>query len=362
MKADIYPSIDALPSSARALLSDHLAANPFVSLPWLVAFEKHFTSQDRSAYVVLNDAEGALLVLPILEHRRFGVPVKLRPMSNFYSTFYAPPCRVASAGGPTPQELGHALAEFLSDHYRHFPLIEMAPLRGFGALWQGLLERLGSRGYEVRRYGHHVNRFENVEGDSFASYMARRPGALRSVLRRKPRVLARELGFQVILFEDRENMDRAVDHFEQIYEESWKESEASPKFIRAMCKTLAAEARLKLGILYSGTGDPIAGQIWFRIGEAWSVFKLAYRPQYSRYSPGSILMAALIESFFARGAVATLDFLSGDDPYKQDWVSQHQIHWGFEAVRRTHPLGAVVRAKRHLRAPFDPHYEELPTL
>jgi CelD/BcsL family acetyltransferase involved in cellulose biosynthesis len=110
---------------------------------------------------------------------------------------------------------------------------------------------------------------------------------------------------------------------------------------------LAGQGIVNLGVL-TVDGMPAAAQVWVRIARTWAVFKLAYDPRFADYSVGTILTAHVIEGFFAAGAFDALDFLSGDDTYKRDWMAERRQHWGCEAISPRSPIGQLLRLKRRL--------------
>ena len=54
------------------------------------------------------------------------------------------------------------------------------------------------------------------------------------------------------------------------------------------------------------------------IGSAWK-----------QYSPGSILTRFLMEYVIDTDKVDEIDFLTGNERYKQDWMSQRKARWEF---------------------------------
>ena len=158
-------------------------------------------------------------------------------------------------------------------------------------------------------------------------------------------MLEKETDNSLSIFSTATEIAEQYPKFQLIYDESWKGEESYPEFICDVLQHLAAIGKAKLGIL-SVDGEPAAAQIWFKIGLAWGVFKLAYRPQFRRYSVGTLLTASMIECLFTESMPSEIDFLSGDDAYKRDWVGQKREHFGMELIGRSNIYGRALGLKR----------------
>lgn len=327
-----------------------VATNPFMCGTWLREFETRLLrANERACYVVVEDETRPRLMLPLIveSHRRLPV-VKVRAMANFYTNIYAP---ITGEGFGTADDLAllaQALTGFLLDTFPRAALIELAPLRGETRLHGTLQEAFAARGYVIRRFHKTANWYEPFDGPpDYDDYLARRPGQLRSTLKRKGRLLARETTSRIDITGPQDDIDAALDDFERVYQDSWKPEESHPEFIRAVMKHLIAGDFARTGVLYVDD-EPAAAQIWLRIGDHWGVFKLSYRPRFSKYSVGSLLTAAMIKEFLAMPGTRCIDFLSGDDAYKADWVSVKGEHWGLECINTHCASGKLLSLKRRL--------------
>jgi CelD/BcsL family acetyltransferase involved in cellulose biosynthesis len=80
--------------------------------------------------------------------------------------------------------------------------------------------------------------------------------------------------------------------------------------------------------------QPVAAQIWLVHQRKASIYKLAYDKLYAGCSIGSILTASLFEHVIDVDQVEEVDFLNGDESYKQDWMSHRREYWGIIAYNR----------------------------
>ncbi|MEM7466639.1 MAG: GNAT family N-acetyltransferase, partial [Pseudomonadota bacterium] len=293
MQISLFGSFAELPADAQNLAVNYRAKNPFVCDIWLQRYEEFILAEhDKAVYLVAHqdDVTQAMLPLVLTRHEKLRFK-KLHSMANFYTTVFEPLLNETL----DQSAAADALAFYLLNEFNSVPLCEIEPLReaAFLELLVANYTRLSGR--EVRRYEKHVNRFEVVADDTYESYLARRPGQLRSTLKRKRKQLERLTDGRVDIYESYEDVAREYPNFRTVYEHSWKGEERFPDFIGAVVADLARVGKSKLGILYID-GQPAAAQIWMRLAQTWGVFKLAYQPQYAQYSVGTLLTAAMIET------------------------------------------------------------------
>lgn len=350
VSATSFPRYADLPPAARELTESFAATNPFMCATWLREFEARLLqSNEQACYVVVEDDSRPRLVVPlIVETHRWLRVAKVRSMANFYTNIYAP---VTSADLETSDELAEiarALAGFLVDTFPRAALIELSPLRGETRLYGAIIDAFTTAGYATRRFPRTANWHEPFAATpNYDDYLAQRPGKLRSTLKRKARLLERETIARIDISGPDGDSDTALADFACVYADSWKPEESNPGFIRAVMKRLMAADLARVGVLYVDD-EPAAAQIWLRIGDHWGVFKLSYRPRFAKYSVGSLLTAAMIEEFLRMPDTRCIDFLSGDDAYKADWVSVKGEHWGFECINTRSPWGKLLSLKRRL--------------
>lgn len=187
-----------------------------------------------------------------------------------------------------------------------------------------------------------------LNGRSFAEYWAARPGALRETVRRK----GRKGDVALRIATEFSEADWAA--YEAVYNLSWKPGEGSPDFLRKWAKMDGAAGRLRLGIAEIG-GEPVATQFWTVEGGTAFIHKLAHDERYRKQSPGTLLTAAMFEHVIDRDRIGMVDFGTGDDPYKRDWMeavrTRYRLRaWKPSAVR--HWPSLVRATARHLLQPL----------
>jgi len=179
-------------------------------------------------------------------------------------------------------------------------------------------------------------------GGTYDAFLASRPGKLRTTLERKTR--------KVETFIYQTFTDDIWNEYEDIYRHSWKPDEASFGFLRRFAREESAAGRLRLGIARH-EGNPVAAQLWtVERGEAY-IHKLAYREDAKPLSPGTTLTAALFRHVIDIDQVAGVDFGTGNDPYKRDWLSGLRHRYSLDAFDPRSPRAwpHIVRAKLQRR-------------
>jgi CelD/BcsL family acetyltransferase involved in cellulose biosynthesis len=106
-----------------------------------------------------------------------------------------------------------------------------------------------------------------------------------------------------------------------VYASSWKPQEPNPGFMPAFMTLAAEQGCLRLGVLWRGD-EAVAAQLWLVYpGQTAQIFKLAHVQGQEKWSAGSVLTTDIARHVIDVDGVTELDFLSGDDPYKADWMA-----------------------------------------
>ena len=167
-----------------------------------------------------------------------------------------------------------------------------------------------------------------VAGRSYAEYLAARPGPLRTTLKRK----AKKVDVEILThFED-----DVWQSYQHIYAESWKPEEGDPALLRRFAQAEGRAGRLRLG-LARHEGEAVAAQMWTVENGTAYIHKLAHLESAKPLSAGTTLTAALFERVIDGDKVEWVDFGTGDDPYKRDWMEQVRPRWRLDCFRPGDP-------------------------
>ena len=325
IKVDYHRDLKQVQSDGQltAWLSDSNQHAPFDRLAWFEGLAEHCGLLPMLA--VARDGSD-LAVLPLQ-----GDGGHLHALSNWYTFRYRPLASRSDA-------LLGALAQGLAAEARRVTLSAVPDEDRSATRVETAFRKAG---WLVRRTACDTNHILPVGGRSYDQYLASRPGKLRTTLRRKSgKVETRVL--------DRfdEQVWRA---YESIYAESWKPEEGSPAFLRAFAAAEGRAGRLRLGIAHAD-GEPVAAQMWtVEGGTAW-IHKLAHRDAAKPLSPGSVLSAALFRHVIDEDRVDLVDFGTGDDPYKRDWMEIVLPRYRLDMFRPGSPRNWPILGRDLLRA------------
>jgi len=312
----------------------------FYSRAWFETLRAYgFAPGARLRNLVARDAaSGAALALPLFEDRG------LAAFANYYSCLYAPITNRPDSAAV----LLRALLVRLRSHSPRPATIRFGPLDARGWFCTALRPALAEAGYITGEYFCFGNWYLRVDGRSYAQYFATRPSTLRNSVLRRERRLARAGAWSVsIVTSDGAPLEAAIADFQAVYANSWKEAEPHPRFIPSLCRMAAQHGWLRLGILRLDA-RPIAAQLWLHHGGKSMIYKLAFVQSLERYSPGTVLTAAMMRHALDTDRATEVDFLSGDDAYKRAWMSHRRERIGIVGFDPRSARGMAAAARHFL--------------
>ncbi|MFM7402934.1 MAG: GNAT family N-acetyltransferase [Erythrobacter sp.] len=270
---------------------------------------------DSSAALALTEARG-----------------RITPLRNWYSFTW----RELAPPGPAGDRLLEAMARQLKRRgYR----VTLEPVPGEDGSADRLARAFRAAGWQVRIEPCDINHILPVQGRSFDAYWESRPGALRTTLRRKGKKVAVEVltHFDAAAWAD----------YEAIYAASWKPAEDQPAMLRAFAAAEGAAGRLRLGIARA-EGGAIAAQCWTVENAIAYIHKLAHLESHKHLSAGTTLTAALFRHVIDSDHVALVDFGTGDQSYKADWMEEVRPRFRIDCLDPAQPRSWPALAKRRL--------------
>jgi Acetyltransferase (GNAT) domain len=259
------------------------------------------------------------------------------------ANFYSPHFGFENGNFPSPEEARLLTRTLQRDGYEQLTL---RPLRNDNQLCAILRTALEANHYRCDTLEVSTNWYLPCAGLSWPDYLAQRPSRLRNTLRRCQNKLAGTPGFRIdIIQHSGETLERAINDYNRVYASSWKEAEPFPHFIPELCRMTASSEWLRMGVLYV-ENEPAAAQIWFVKDQTASIYKLAYDARFAKLGVGTVLTAALFEQVMDIDKVSEIDFLTGDDAYKAEWMSHKRALVALLAFN-TRSIGGLLRAARH---------------
>ncbi|MCI4588991.1 GNAT family N-acetyltransferase [Sphingobium sp. BYY-5] len=299
-----YHSLDEVRQAIAGRLDRAPVSGLFDRLDWFDALHRHcFPAMPVRILTAEEDGREAWLFL------LSPAPRRISALANWYSFSWAP-AFFGAPDGAAQQRLLEVIARQLLTDYAQ---IDFYPLEDAAAL-RTALRRAGWLAVERTMGGRHLL---PVEGRSFADYWASRPGRLRSLVKRKGRGALFDLSIS-----DRLTDDLWRDYVD-VHARSWKEAEPAGglDFLRALAERESAAGTLRLGFARQD-GRAVATQFWTIENGVALIHKLSHDGACDGGSPGTLLSHAMFTQAIDGDRVALIDYGTGDNGYKADWMER----------------------------------------
>lgn len=309
--------------------------NPFATSVWLHHFVEDAVRSDWTLYFAETCGDGRSVMPLLIDPER---PSRVRSLANFYTSLFSP---LSSTAEDRPRAL-RAIVSSLAKERPRLSAATFAPLDAACPDVAALEDSLTGEGWFVRRYFCFGNWTLPVLGQSFEQYMARRDSRLRNTFERKAKKLLATGSIELVTRPD--GVDQAMTAYESIYAKSWKRPEPYPTFARGWARRCAEQGWLRLGL--AKVGDvPIAAQIWFVFDRRAFIYKLVYDDEFAKWSAGTVLTAHMMRHALDVDHVDEVDFLTGDDPYKSEWMTERRERIGIVACNLRSAEGLLLATK-----------------
>lgn len=258
---------------------------------------------------------------------------RIAPLRNWYSFTW----RELAPEGAAGDRLLQAIAQQLKGRgYR----VTLEPVPGEDGSAERLARAFRAAGWTVAVEPCDINHILPVKGRSFAEYWESRPGQLRTTLKRK----SKKVDVEVLT-----HFDAGVwADYEAIYAASWKPAEDQPAMLRAFAEAEGKAGRLRLGIARA-EGVAVAAQCWTVENSIAYIHKLAHLESHKPLSAGTTLTAALFAHVIDTDRVDLVDFGTGDQSYKADWMEEVRSRFCIDCLDPAQPKSWPALAKRMVR-------------
>ncbi|MCE2765578.1 MAG: GNAT family N-acetyltransferase [Fimbriimonadaceae bacterium] len=307
----------------RQLVNECKHSTPFQSLEWLSTF----STVKRGNFKIVLAFEGEDLVAAYPLRSSVSVWGTVRPYGIGPSDYLAPLYR--SEDGL--KAIGEFLIESSGD--RLVDLHQIPSDHPFASLWE--LEK----GIEQARC------LVLDLPTSFETYVTGLSKSLRYDVRRIDGKALRERDASVIWM-DESNQSSFVDTFFELHKARWKSRGlpgaflgSSERFQRVWMSNPEHLGMLRVNMLVA-EGKPIGVVYGMKLGTTMYFYQAGMDPGASALSPGTVLVAKLIDRAIEEGCTA-FDFMRGDEPYKRRWKpNRERINYRILLAQKS-PLATV---------------------
>ncbi|MEK6636949.1 MAG: GNAT family N-acetyltransferase [Pseudomonadota bacterium] len=307
VKGELLTSLDAANLDPTAQLSREAQPILYDRIDWFRRLANHASAKTTPLIArAASDGKLVWLMLQYVGNCRFEA------LANWYTTGFRP----VFAGNPDDARkliMLTAIAKRIRAMRDSPQQITLSPVPREDGTSTLLAQAFKRAGWLVFANQTSTSWKARVSGLSFDEYWAARPGQLRSTFKRKNS----KADFNVIIYDQFD--ETAWEEFEAVYADSWKPEEGAPAFLRETAVFEGAAGCLRLGVCRL-EGVAVAAQYWTVEGGTAYIHKLAHRESARELSPGTILSRALFQHVIDQDAVDVIDFGTGDEPYKADWM------------------------------------------
>jgi len=310
---------------------------PFDRAEWYTLLEK----AGCKPLIAMAHDDGQIAALALTQNNG-----RISPLANWYSFTWRP----LATGSRGKDALLKAIARDLRGRGHRITLTPVPEEDGSASR---LAKAFSQAGWRVEVAQCDTNHILHVGGRSFAEYWAARPGPLRTTLKRK----AGKVDVSIVNRFDA----RAWDQYEAVYNASWKPSEDHPTMLRAFAQAEGDAGRLRLG-LASHEGQTVAAQFWTVENGTAYIHKLAHLENRRNLSAGTTLSAALFERAIDGDRVEMIDFGTGDEPYKRDWMEAARPRYQIDCLDMAAPRAWIDLARLAARRSLGPDVPALARL
>ena len=313
MRFECYHNWHELPADSDPLFESSSQSSLFFSRTWFeTLFETVALEKDQSlllACVVDDDTLMALLPLVHSDQQHY------RSYTHRYSALFSPVWLEQDQA---------SILTCLVEGLRALSVrsIQLKPVDANGSDMVNFRKVMESCGFSCQPHFSFYNWVHRTGGQSFEEYLATRPSKLRNTIARKKRKLEREHDSKIQMYMG-DAVQNALSDYHAAYSSSWKASEQYGHLLDALAVNLSQPDWTRLAVLYID-GEPAAAQLWFVVHAKASIFRLAYDERWKQYSTGSILTAWLMQYVIDIDKVEEVDFLTGNEAYKQDWMTERR--------------------------------------
>jgi len=289
----------------------------FSSLAWYKNWlDTVLSNAEKAFFLTYEDSAKLKLILPL---RLQGT--NLTSLSNYYSPSFNILSSSTEYCRQDYQELFKGLKN-IEESWNVLTLNAIAKEQVFTLLPD--LKQAGLPSIPFFCFG---NWYLEINNRSFDQYFSTLSSRVKNTVTRKLKQFQRLNGTHIEIVTKGKELEQAISEFQSIYALSWKDQETYPDFISGLIRVAAEQNALRLGIAYLD-GEAIAAQLWIVADKTAYIYKLAYDEKYKKMSAGSILTVTLMRHVIDVDKVETVDYLTGDDAYKKEWMSHRRERWG----------------------------------
>lgn len=303
--------------------------DPFLSCDWFAAWWRAFGDRHK-LFLVTARRQGRLLgVLPMMQRRRQCGGLWLRRLSAIGND-HTP--RFDLVRGADDEGLHRAVWNYLINHQREWDVLDLPCLSAGSDTADHFVRLATEHGVPHRLWAHGpCSPWVEIQ-PSWAAYLASRSAGFRKALRRKRRQLDALGRVDLETVTDGPALVQALLEGFQIEAEGCRggrrtavlSQQRVKDFYTELAQKMAGRGQLRLHFL-TLDGQRIAFDFSLCSDRSINSLKAGHRLAHARFSPGTLLLALIIQSAHEE-RLAGIDLLGDSDEFKMHWTAVARRH------------------------------------
>jgi CelD/BcsL family acetyltransferase involved in cellulose biosynthesis len=323
-------------------------SNPFLSFEWFKIWLENFLKNDSLLILLLYRGDQIVAIAPLLSRQEKFKGIKVRKIEligNIYS-----PVRYFIFNKSNNIEEASVIFEFFRKFYRNWDVIDLYGIPEENGRFKMLMKAIIDTGFNFSHYSCFGDWYLDGLECSGKEYFSSLPKRIVKDISYNQRRLQRIGKYEFRLISNHD-VDRYVDLYYGVYSKSWQREEyVGPNFHRALAKAAAQKGWLRLGFLFYND-LAIASQLWLSCNRTAYIMKTVYDQEHKKYSPGKVLTAEMMRYVIDVDKVKVVDYLHGDESYKEDWAPKRRERKGI-LIYNNHIKGHYLRMLNETLSPI----------
>lgn len=320
------------------------AANSYqasASVDWTHALLRTHVGSDRCILIVLRNAGDivGLVPLAITTTKKYGIALTTAfPVAHYYC-----PHNDLLLKDPS-EEAAAALMQALNSSGLRWDVLRFRRFTEDNPAIASLERYLRTSPYTYESSTGSPSFFIRLDG-SYNDYLMKKSGNFRYNLKRKEKKLNALGDVAYLTRSDFGTIDDAYNAVLHIEENSWKHKHGTAitsvdrqrVFYKELCERAEAKGWLRLRF-FTLNKEPVAYNMGLIKNGAYYLLKLSYHDRFRQMSPGTLLIARLVEELTREG-IKEFDFAGEPYEYEKQWTDDYREHRSIVVYNNT------VRAK-----------------
>jgi Acetyltransferase (GNAT) domain len=302
---------------------------PWLCHEWFSLFLRFFYNGSELFIVILFRGKEAIALAPFIlrkeTYKGIAKVKKIELIGNVHS-----PVRNFLFGHSSEEEKKVRLSVMLRNLikvYRDWDIIELERLPTEHNTFFLIKDVVIRNDMRFREYFCTDNWYLDEINYSSEQYFDNREKSFRKNIEYNKKRFQKNFNVKMQIKFDDNKLEKYLDLYDETRKKSWKAPESDKTFVQEYTKLVCKKGWLRFAFLYADD-VPISSQRWIVCQKKAYIWSLLYDQDYKKYSPGSILSCELCRYVIDEDKVNTIDYLTGDEPYKKFWTPNRRERRG----------------------------------